>query len=66
MARDLARGPTVSMGLAKMLLDAAWREGLDTYLDRESLAQAVVFGSEDFAEGNRAFLEKRPPAFTGR
>lgn len=66
MARDLARGPTVSMGLAKTLLDAAWRESLDTYLDREALAQAAVFGSEDFAEGNRAFLEKRPPVFTGR
>lgn len=66
MACDLARGPTLSMGLAKTLLDAAWREGLDTYLDRESLAQAVIFGSEDFAEGHRAFLEKRPPAFTGR
>lgn len=35
----------------------------------EALCQAVVdrcFGSEDYVEGRRAFMEKRPPAFRGR
>ncbi len=35
-------------------------------LEQEVTSQQVLAGSEDFAEGARAFLDKRPPEFAGR
>jgi enoyl-CoA hydratase len=39
---------------------------LDSGLLIETLAEALCFSSEDKLEGASAFLEKRPPKFTGR
>ena len=61
-AQRLADGP-MSLGLAKTLLNHAYDGGLDGFLQREADAQAVAFGSDDFAEGVAAFLGKRRPRF---
>lgn len=66
VATQVAEGPSVSMGLAKALMNGAHKDSFDEFLLKESLAQAVVFGTEDFMEGNTAFREKRKPRFQGR
>jgi len=66
LAASIARGPGVSIGMSKLLMDAGLNDTLDAYLLREEMGQAVVFGTQDFLEGTRAFREKRKPVFTGR
>ena len=63
--RVLARGP-LAVRLAKLALSASSRVDLDSGLLIETLSQAICFESEDKKEGTTAFLEKRPPKFTGR
>jgi enoyl-CoA hydratase len=38
----------------------------DSGLLIETLSQAICFDSDDKREGTSAFLEKRPPKFSGR
>jgi 2-(1,2-epoxy-1,2-dihydrophenyl)acetyl-CoA isomerase len=63
---DLVRKPTVAVGLTKRLIGHAGEMTLDEQLDLEAKLQAVAAGTMHFAEGIAAFLEKRPPDFTGR
>jgi len=62
--RVLALGP-LAVRLSKLALNASASMPLGAGLLYESTAQAITFESEDKAEGTRAFLEKRKPAFTG-
>jgi enoyl-CoA hydratase/carnithine racemase len=56
----------VAVGLAKRVIDASARPALSTTLELEVALQAVCASTEDFAEGARAFAEKRQPEFSGR
>ena len=56
----------LAVGLAKRVLDAAAKPALAATLEQEVTSQQVLAGSEDYAEGARAFLDKRTPEFAGR
>lgn len=66
LARKLAQGPTVGLGLIKQALNRSLANDLDAQLDVERDLQRVAARSEDFREGVAAFLEKRPAKFKGR
>jgi 2-(1,2-epoxy-1,2-dihydrophenyl)acetyl-CoA isomerase len=66
MAAHLASQPTAALALMKQALDASEGHTLDQQLDLERDLQRRAGSTPDFEEGVRAFLEKRPPRFTGR
>jgi 2-(1,2-epoxy-1,2-dihydrophenyl)acetyl-CoA isomerase len=61
-----AAAPTAGLALIKRALDQSWENDLDTQLDLEREFQREASLNPDYAEGVRAFLEKRPPRFSGR
>jgi len=66
MAGLLAAGPTVAYAAAKQALGRSFELPLEDALELEADLQDEVARSEDAAEGVRAFLEKRFPAYRGR
>jgi 2-(1,2-epoxy-1,2-dihydrophenyl)acetyl-CoA isomerase len=64
LAGRLARGPR-SIGLTKRALDVSLENDLETQLGVEERLQTEATTTSDFAEGLRAFLEKRRATFTG-
>jgi 2-(1,2-epoxy-1,2-dihydrophenyl)acetyl-CoA isomerase len=62
----LAQQATIGIALTKRALDAAETNTLDAQLDVERDLQDEAGHTSDYAEGVRAFSEKRAPNFTGR
>ena len=62
----LAAGPTAALASAKRLLLEADGNSLEAQLSRERAAFVECVATEDFAEGLRAFVARRAPAFVGK
>ncbi len=65
-AETLANGPTAAYGRIKTVLRASFENTLDAQLALEAQQQGLAGHSPDFAEGVRAFIEKRKPDFQGK
>jgi 2-(1,2-epoxy-1,2-dihydrophenyl)acetyl-CoA isomerase len=62
----LATQPTRGLGLIKRAFNRSLGIDLDRQLDLEEELQREAGRTADYAEGVRAFLEKRKPRFTGQ
>jgi 2-(1,2-epoxy-1,2-dihydrophenyl)acetyl-CoA isomerase len=66
LAEQLASQATRGFGLTKRALNASLANGLDAQLDVEAQAMHEAGRTADYAEGVRAFLEKRAPVYQGK
>ena len=66
IARRIARNGPVAVRHAKRTMNAASGRPLEEGLALEQDSKQAVLATQDAREGPRAFMEKRPPCFTGR
>ena len=60
---EASPGPTHALGLMKRALAASAANNLDAQLDLERDLQRQAGAADEYIEGVRAFLEKRPADF---
>jgi 2-(1,2-epoxy-1,2-dihydrophenyl)acetyl-CoA isomerase len=66
LAERLRDAPAIPLAAAKQAVYMSQGAELEEMLRFETEAQMRCFASQDGAEGVRAFLEKRPPKFSGK
>ena len=65
LAQRIASGPAKAYGYIKKLFDSSLGNSFESQLQAEGVAVADCMASNDLVEGVTAFVEKRPPRFTG-
>ena len=65
LAERWAALPTRGVALTKRLFEHAYTADLEAQLALEAALQHEATQTADFTEGVTAFLEKRPPSFSG-
>ncbi len=65
-AEEVAANAPMAVQTTKRMMRMGLEESYDTAVDHLMVHLAGLFRSDDFQEGLRAFVEKRPPKFTGR
>ncbi|MGH2538030.1 MAG: enoyl-CoA hydratase-related protein, partial [Candidatus Promineifilaceae bacterium] len=60
-AARLAAGPALALGMTKRMLTNEWSMDLDSALEAEAQAQALLLLGEDHRRFYAAFREKSPP-----
>ena len=66
IADKLAALPPLGLAAIKDMIRSSWQYSLDEELERQAGAMRRLGFTEDYREGVAAFLDKRPPKFTGR
>jgi len=66
LAREIAARPPLAVRLAKEAVLQAFEMSLADGVLFERRCFHLLFGTDDAREGTHAFLEKRPPTWTGR
>jgi enoyl-CoA hydratase/carnithine racemase len=62
---ELLAAAPLAAGLAKRVLDGVAKPTLAASLEQEVSMQQLLVATDDFREAGMAYLEKRPPRFTG-
>jgi 2-oxoglutaroyl-CoA hydrolase len=66
VAGELAAKAPLALRVAKRVLNHAYDAPLHVGMELEGMAYGLLRSTDDFAEGVAAFVDKRPPRFTGR
>ena len=66
LAAELAGGPTRVLGLTKAAVIRSWEGSVEDAYREQGAALERARRTEDFREGRQAFIDKRPPQWSGR
>jgi enoyl-CoA hydratase/carnithine racemase len=64
LAKRLANGPGLALGLTKKMVWHEWPMDLDAAIEQEAQAQALMLRAHDHREFYDAWMQKREPRFT--